>query len=131
MKRVIIFTALLAFATVAIPAFAANESFKGIVTKIGTNEVTLSGDAGKVMVVKEAVSGLKVGDKVTVSQGKIIRDGIRIETNPQLNPQPEPPKPVKSTNVKVSTKINPGQTQAPATPEQPTPPPKQTTIPSK
>lgn len=130
MKRVIILTALLAFVTVATSAFATIESYKGTVTKIGSNEVTLTSDAGKVIVVKETLPGLKVGDKVTVNQGKIIRDANKIEANPQLNPQPEPPKPVKSTGVKANTKINTDLNKVPSTPEQPTPPPKQTTAPS-
>jgi hypothetical protein len=121
-KKTLIIAVLLAFALAVTSAMAANEVTKGTVTKISGKQVTILDDAGKEMVLGANVPGLKVGDKVTVNQGKIM-------ANPQLNPQPEPPRPTKQVGIKVDPKTIPGQANGHATPEQPTPPPK--TTPSK
>ena len=67
-----------------------NESYKGTITKINGANITVRNDNGVEKIVISNMTGLKIGDKITVTGGKIIKAGGMI-INPDLNPQPEPP----------------------------------------
>jgi hypothetical protein len=83
------------------------------ITKIVGSKITVKDDVGIENTIESAAQGLKVGDKVTLT----VKDG-----RTWLNPQPEPPKPVKvnPTELKGSALQTKG---AYATPEAPPPPP--------
>ena len=47
----------------------------GTITKIAGNNITLMDDTGKVRTIESNLKSLKVGDKVTVNNGKVIGSG--------------------------------------------------------
>ena len=64
-----------------------NESYIGTIIKIEGNKITVRDDKGIEKIVTSAIAGLKIGSKVKVT----TRKGLT-----WLNPQPEPPSPVKT-----------------------------------
>jgi hypothetical protein len=64
------------------------------VERIDGDDVTIVDNAGKQAVIKSPVNGLKIGDVVTVDKGRIIKGG-GVDASPRLNPQLEPPSPVR------------------------------------
>jgi hypothetical protein len=49
--------------------------YTGTITKIAGNKITVTDDTGKVRNIESNMKGLKVGDKVTVNNGKVIKSG--------------------------------------------------------
>ena len=64
-----------------------NESYMATIIKIEGNQITVRDGKGIEKVITGSVSGLKVGDKIRVT----TKDG-----RTWLNPQPEPPAPLKT-----------------------------------
>jgi hypothetical protein len=56
-------------------SFAASEFYEGTVMKISGDKITVKNNQGKVITVVGSLKGLKVGDKVTVNNGKITNLG--------------------------------------------------------
>jgi len=54
----------------------------GTITKIAGNKITVMDDTGKVRTIESNVKGLKVGDKVTVNNGKVAKSGINSSVQP-------------------------------------------------
>jgi hypothetical protein len=71
-------------------SYAANETYKGTIIKISGHKITIESDAGKVAIVIGKAKYLQVGDKVTVNDGTVIKEGGMPSTLPE----------VKSTNSK-------------------------------
>jgi hypothetical protein len=118
MKKNLVFMMILAFVFgMANLGFAASESYPGTITKINGAKITVRNDKGGEKIVTANMPGLKIGDKVTVNGGEIIKAG-GTAINPDLNPQPDPP-------MNISPKGK-GQSTAAggSTPEAPSPPPK-------
>ena len=76
MLIVLLMTALFAFAVVG-PSFSAQE-IKGTVSKIDGDKLTILDDMGKEKTVKvkdkESLKEVKVGDRVLVKDGKVIKE---------------------------------------------------------
>jgi hypothetical protein len=64
-----------------------NESYIGTIIKIEGKKITVRDDKGIEKIVTGSIAGLKIGSKVEVT----TRNGLT-----WLNPQPEPPSPVKT-----------------------------------
>ncbi|MGO9378302.1 MAG: selenite/tellurite reduction operon protein ExtJ [Dissulfurispiraceae bacterium] len=72
MKRYLVLIVVIIFTlTVASLGFAAD--MKGAITKIEGNKITVKGADGKEETVMGDAKGLKVGDKVTVKDGKVMK----------------------------------------------------------
>lgn len=69
---------------------AVNESYIGTIVKIEGNKITVRNETGAEKIITGNFPGLKPGSRVKVT----TRDG-----RTWLNPQPEPPVPLKSTPV--------------------------------
>ncbi len=67
-----------------------SQSFAETITKIAGNKITIMNDRGKTKTIESNAEGLKVGDKVKL----ITKDG-----RTWLNPQPEPPAPVRQDKL--------------------------------
>jgi hypothetical protein len=114
MKKILVLIVAAAFIfSVTGLCLAAYEFYRGTITKMSGDKVTIQDDKGKLRTIdKSSACGgcggmdLKVGDKVSVENGKIImykdgEDGVNRalqgsggrDFSPKLNPQPEPPGP--------------------------------------
>ncbi len=101
---VVVIMILLALGTAG-SVFAADKVFKGTITGISGNNMTISNSNGEKVTI-EKVKNLqlfKVGDRVTVNGNKVAKEwgpaspsgkSSNVEVSPELNPQPEPPLPV-------------------------------------
>jgi hypothetical protein len=70
-KYLVIIVAIIFTLTVAGLGFAAD--MKGSITKIDGSKITVKGADGKETTVQGDAKGLKVGDKVTVKDGKVMK----------------------------------------------------------
>lgn len=70
-KYLVLIVAIIFTLTVAGLGFAAD--MKGSIEKIDGNKITVKGADGKSTTVEGDAKGLKVGDKVTVKDGKIMK----------------------------------------------------------
>jgi hypothetical protein len=113
MKKILVLIVAAAFIfSVTSFCLAAYEFYRGTITQISGDKVTVQDDKGRFRIInKSSACGgcggmdLKIGDKVSVENGKIIKmykdgeDGVNrtrqgsggTEISPDLNPQPEPP----------------------------------------
>jgi hypothetical protein len=66
--------------------YAADEFYKGTVMKISGHKITIKSNEGKVATVIGFVKDLNVGDKVTVNNGTVIREGGVSSPPPQVKP---------------------------------------------
>jgi hypothetical protein len=132
MKRFLILMVLLASVLGMVSvSFSAREIFQGTITKIDESGITVRSDKGVDKTVTGNAGSLRIGDKVTVRDGAIIKAG-NTALSPNLNPQPEPPMSTGKVNPKADGKkpvVSP-LTETPTTPEQPTPPPPDKDLPS-
>jgi hypothetical protein len=72
MKRFIALLVVIVFTlTLSMVAFAADVS--GTVSKIDGKKITVKDDKGKETTVEGDATGLKVGDKVTIKDGKVMK----------------------------------------------------------
>ncbi len=72
MKKYLVMIVVIIFTlTVAGLGFAAD--MKGAVTKIDGSKITVKGADGKETTVEGDAKGMKVGDKVTVKDGKVMK----------------------------------------------------------
>lgn len=95
----------------------ASVGFAATVTKVDGDKITVKDDKGVEKIFTGNKAGLKIGDTVTVKDGKVIKTGSsRASSN--LNPQPEPPTPTSAFPK------GPDQKKMTSTPEAPTTPPK-------
>jgi len=69
---------------------AVNESYLGTIIKIEGNKITVKNEKGVEKIVTSNITGLKIGSKVKVT----TKNGLT-----WLNPQPEPPLPMKTKPV--------------------------------
>jgi hypothetical protein len=69
---------------------AVNESYIGTIVKIEGSKITVKNDKGIEKIVTSNITGLKIGGKVKVA----TKNGLT-----WLNPQPEPPMPMKAKPV--------------------------------
>jgi hypothetical protein len=83
MKK-ILFLAIVVFFVLSISgiSFAAYEFYEGTVIKISGDKIMIKSNQGKVMTVVGSLKDLKVGDKVTVNNGKVAKPGM----NPAVQP---------------------------------------------
>jgi hypothetical protein len=73
-------------------SLAAYEFYRGTITKISGDKVTVKDDKGKFRtIIIGGATDLKVGDKVSVENGKIIKGSGGTSLSPNPNPQPKPP----------------------------------------
>jgi len=99
MKKILVLIVAAAFIfSVTSFCLAAYEFYRGTITKISGDKVTIQDDKGKLRIINKSTAcggcggmDLKVGDKVSVENGKIIKGSGKTEISPNLNPQPEPP----------------------------------------
>ena len=70
-KYLVLIVAIIFTLTVAGLGFAAD--MKGSISKIDGNKITVKGADGKETTVDGDAKGMKVGDKVTVKDGKIVK----------------------------------------------------------
>lgn len=99
MKKVLVLIVAAAFIfSVTGFCLGAYEFYRGTITKISGDNITVKDDKGKLRIINKsgACGGcrdidLKVGDKVSVENGKIIKGGANTDVSPKLNPQPDPP----------------------------------------
>ncbi len=64
------------------PGLYPEKQYIGTITKIDGNKITVMDDAGKVRTIESNVKGLKVGDKITVNNGKVSKSGINSSAQP-------------------------------------------------
>jgi hypothetical protein len=57
------------------PGLYPEKQYIGKITKIDGNKITVMDDKGKVRIIESNIKGLKVGDKVTVNNGKVTKFG--------------------------------------------------------
>jgi hypothetical protein len=101
MKKIFVLIVAVAFIfSVTGLCLAAYEFYRGTITKISGDKVTIQDDKGKLRTINKSSScgncdgmDLKAGDKVSVENGKIIKGSGATLPSPKLNPQPEPPLP--------------------------------------
>jgi hypothetical protein len=76
MKK-ILFLAIAIFLVLSIfgISFAAAEFYEGTVMKISGDKITVKNNQGKVVTVVGSLKDIKVGDKVTVNNGKVTKSG--------------------------------------------------------
>ena len=93
---------------------ADNSSWKGTITKISGDKVTVKDQEGKLRIVdKSSACGgcggmdLKVGDKISVENGKIIKGLGKTELSPNFNLQLDPGKGESSGSVSPPTHRTP------------------------
>jgi hypothetical protein len=55
------------------PGLYPEKEYIGKITKIDGNKITVTDDKGKVRTIESNIKGLKVGNKVTVNKGKVIK----------------------------------------------------------
>ena len=81
MKK-ILFLAFVVFFVLSISgmSFAANEFYEGTVIKINVDKITIKSNKGKIMTVAGSLKDIKIGDKVTVNNGKVAK----LENNPSI-----------------------------------------------
>lgn len=72
MKKVIALLVAVLF-TLSLTAFAFASEVQGTVSKIDGNKITVKDSAGKEVTAEGDAKGLKVGDKVTVKDGKVMK----------------------------------------------------------
>jgi hypothetical protein len=56
--------------------FAADELYQGTVMKISGHKITVKSDEGKIVTLIGNAQDLKAGDKVTVNNGRVIKEGV-------------------------------------------------------
>ena len=72
MKKYLVMIVVIIFTlTIAGLGFAAD--MKGSITKIDGSKITVKGADGKETTVEGDAKGMKVGDKVTVKDGKVVK----------------------------------------------------------
>lgn len=72
MKKYLVMIVVIIFTlTIAGLGFAAD--MKGSITKIDGSKITVKGADGKETTVESDAKGMKVGDKVTVKDGKVMK----------------------------------------------------------
>lgn len=59
--------------TLSLTAFAFASDVQGTISKIDGNKITVKDSAGKETTAEGDAKGLKVGDKVTVKDGKVMK----------------------------------------------------------
>lgn len=81
MKK-ILFLAFVVFFVLSISgmSFAANEFYEGTVIKINVDKITIKSNKGEIMTVAGSLKDIKIGDKVTVNNGKVAK----LENNPSI-----------------------------------------------
>ena len=99
MKKTLVLIVAAAFIfSVTSFCLAAYEFYRGTITKISGDKITIQDDKGKLRIINKSsacggcsATDLKVGDKVSVENGKIIKGSGGTSLSPNLNPQPDPP----------------------------------------
>ena len=72
MKRFLVLMVAIIF-TLTVAGLSLAADVKGSITTIDGNNITVKGADGKEIAVQGDAKGLKVGDKVTVKDGKIMK----------------------------------------------------------
>ncbi|MCX8028187.1 MAG: hypothetical protein N3A62_10110 [Thermodesulfovibrionales bacterium] len=72
MKKVLALIIAVIF-TLTLTVFAFAAETKGTISKIDGNKITVKDEAGKESTIEGDAKGLKVGDKVTIKDGKIVK----------------------------------------------------------
>jgi len=72
MKKVLVLLVALIF-TLGVVGLSFAAEMKGSISKIDGNKITVKGADGKETTVEGDAKGMKVGDKVTVKDGKIMK----------------------------------------------------------
>ena len=72
MKRFLVFLLAVVF-TVAVAGLSFASDMKGTISKIESGKITVKASDGKETTVPGDAKGLKVGDKVTVKDGKVMK----------------------------------------------------------
>ena len=72
MKKFLVLLVVVVF-TIAVAGLSFAADMKGTITKIDGGKITVKGADGKEASVAGDAKGLKVGDKVTVKDGKVMK----------------------------------------------------------
>ena len=72
MKKILVLLVALVF-TLGVVGLSFAADMKGTVSKIEGNKITVKGADGKETTVEGDAKGCKVGDKVTIKDGKIVK----------------------------------------------------------